>query len=141
MNYCKMAFWENSGVSHEVKVKTALSGGKGGQHINKTHTKVELYWHPAQSFVLDETMRSKVLTHLAHQLSKDGYLRIVCEEERSQLQNKTKAFRKLYTLLAGCFVEQKKRKPSKPSLNSIYKRLESKNHRKLLKQSRRNNYD
>lgn len=45
--YQFISTWENIGVDKEVRIKASLSGGKGGQHVNKVSTKAELYWTPA----------------------------------------------------------------------------------------------
>src|SRR5262245_31025738 len=120
--YDKTDFWENSGILREVKFKASLSGGKGGQHVNKVSTKVELYWKPVDSYILDEESKNKIISKIGSSLNKEGELRIVSEEARSQLQNKRKAIEKFYRLLTSCFKEKKKRKATKPTKASVKKR-------------------
>ena len=79
----------------EVQVRTSRSGGKGGQNVNKVETKVELVWHPATSMLLDEAEKALLLTKLADKLDNDGYLHVVCQVKRTQLENKELAFKKL----------------------------------------------
>lgn len=131
-----LSYWKSSGVLAEVKFKASLSGGKGGQHTNKVSTKIELYWTPSDSYVLTEEQKEKVITRLASKLSKEGELRVLCEEERSQIKNKEKAIQKFCLLLSSCFKEKKKRKATKPSKASIARRLESKKKNQQRKQSR-----
>ncbi|HXA01318.1 MAG TPA: peptide chain release factor-like protein, partial [Cytophagaceae bacterium] len=107
-NYSNPETWRNSQIIKEVKFKASLSGGKGGQNVNKVSTKVELYWTPASSGILSESQKAKVNTKLSNKLSNEGELRLVSEEERSQLRNKEKVSGKFYALLAGCFKEKKK---------------------------------
>jgi ribosome-associated protein len=129
--------WENLGILKELRFKASLSGGKGGQHVNKVSTKIELYWSPSESKILEEEVKQILLTKLAPKLSQEGELRIVCEEERSQLKNKEKAIAKFYALLCACFKVQKKRKATKPTKSSVTKRLESKSKQKDIKSTRR----
>ncbi len=138
--YHKPSTWKTIGIIQEVKFKASLSGGKGGQHVNKTSTKAELYWTPANSSLLDEESIQKIISKLSKDLSNEGELRLVCEEERSQLKNKEKVTEKFYKLLASCFKIKKVRKATKPSKASIAKRLESKTKRKEIKKGRRKEF-
>lgn len=135
--YQKRDTWEALGILKEVRFKASLSGGKGGQNVNKVSTKIELYWSPGESKLLEEEVKAILLTKLAAKLSQEGELRIVCEEERSQLKNKEKAIAKFYALLCACFKVQKKRKATRPTKSSVVKRLESKSKQKDIKSNRR----
>lgn len=135
--YQNINIWEEMGLLREVKFKASLSGGKGGQNVNKVHTKVELYWKPFSSQVLEAEVKEKIISKLNSKLSSEGELRIVCEEERSQLKNKQKAIQKLYSLLSSCFKERKKRKATKPSKASVRKRLDEKSKQKKIKADRK----
>jgi ribosome-associated protein len=136
-DYHKPSTWESLGIIHEVKFKASLSGGKGGQHVNKTSTKVELYWTPANSSILDQESIDKIISKLSKDLSNEGELRLVCEEERSQLKNKEIVIEKFYKLLASCFKIIKKRKPTKIPKSVIAKRLKDKAKRKDIKKGRK----
>ncbi|MDB5257064.1 MAG: yaeJ [Chitinophagaceae bacterium] len=136
-SYQKTATWENLGILKEVRFKASLSGGKGGQNVNKVSTKIELYWTPAESKLIEEEVKEVLLTKLAAKLSQEGELRIVCEEDRSQLKNKEKATEKFYKLITACFKVQKKRKATKPTKSSVTKRLEGKSKQKTIKANRR----
>jgi ribosome-associated protein len=129
--------WETLGILKELRIKASLSGGKGGQNVNKVSTKIELYWSPSESKILEEEVKKILLTKLATKLSQEGELRIVCEEERSQIKNKEKALTKFYALLCACFKIQKKRKATRPTKSSVTKRLESKSKQKDIKSQRR----
>lgn len=60
----KPASWKAIDVLSEVRFKSSLSGGKGGQHANKVSTRMELYWTPANSTVLgEETPLQESLTN------------------------------------------------------------------------------
>jgi ribosome-associated protein len=136
-SYQKTDTWENLGVLKEVRFKASLSGGKGGQNVNKVSTKIELYWIPSESKLMEEDVKQILLTKLASKLSQEGELRVVCEEDRSQLKNKEKAIEKFYKLLTACFKVQKKRTATKPTRSSVRKRLDGKSKQKTIKANRR----
>jgi ribosome-associated protein len=129
--------WRRSQIIKEVKFKASLSGGKGGQNVNKVSTKVELYWIPAASTVLNENQKARVINKLYARLSSEGTLRLVSEEERSQLRNKENVAYKFYNLLAGCFKVKKIRKATRPTKNSNERRLGGKSKKKDIKKNRR----
>lgn len=128
--------WKEIDILSEVRFKASLSGGSGGQNVNKVSTKMELYWTPANSTILDEKTKNRLISKLAKKLNTEGELRIVCDEERSQLLNKVKLIEKFYALLANCFKEPKLRRKSKPTKSSITNRLDEKKVRKEIKKGR-----
>ena len=128
--------WATTDILKEVTFKATLSGGSGGQNVNKVSSKMELYWTPSNSNVLDQEKKDKVLERLSSKLSGTGELRLVCDEERSQFMNKEKLITKFYKLLASCFEEQKPRRPSKPTRSSLANRLGEKKIRKDVKKGR-----
>ena len=128
--------WRDSQIIREVKFKASLSGGKGGQNVNKVSTKMELYWNPSTSEVLSELQKAKVLNKLSNKLSHEGELRLISEEERSQLRNKEKVSEKFYILLASCFKVKKIRRATKPTKSSNEKRLGGKSIKKNIKKNR-----
>jgi ribosome-associated protein len=129
--------WKLSGIIKEAKFKASLSGGKGGQNVNKVSTKVELYWTPAASDVLSENQKLKVFNKLGNRLSKEGVLRLVSEEERSQLRNKSNVTEKFYDLLAACFKVRKIRRKTKPTKGANERRLGGKSKKQDIKKNRR----
>ncbi len=135
--YQKIDTWENLGILREVRFKASLSGGKGGQNVNKVSTKIELYWIPSESKLIEEEVKLILLTKLANKLSQEGELRVVCEEERSQLKNKEIAIEKFYKLITACFKVQKKRTATKPTRSSVTKRLDGKSKQKTIKANRK----
>jgi len=110
----------------ELKFTASRSGGKGGQNVNKVSTKVELHFDYESSALLNDEQKQLVGTKLASFINKEGILKIVSQEERSQLLNKEVCIRKFYLLLERAFRKKKKRIRSKPSRSSKEKRLKSK---------------
>lgn len=105
---------------------TSRSGGAGGQNVNKVSTKVELKFHVDSSLLLTDEEKQLVLRKLKNQITNEGFLQIVCQEERSQLKNKQLCVKKFYELLKKSLTKPKRRKPTKPTFGSVKKRLKSK---------------
>src|SRR5688572_23480096 len=118
----------------EVTLKATTSGGKGGQHVNKVATRVELYFDIPASSLLNEEQKLKLTAKLRHRISGNGVLRITSSEDRSQLGNKEKVQRKFLELIGKSLMESKKRKASAPSSSSIAERLRRK---KLLSEKKK----
>jgi len=121
----------------EVIIKTARSGGKGGQNVNKVETKVALMWNPATSTLFSEEEKERLLPKLASKLDKEGYLHISAQVKRSQLENKLVAFQKLHDLVEKALiikVVRKKTKVPQSVINAVKKekmiRSEKKSNRK-----------
>ncbi len=124
----------------EIRIKASRSSGKGGQNVNKVASKVTLQFHIASSAVFDEVEKAVLLEKLSYRISKEGLLTVTCEEDRSQLMNKRKAFEKMIALLERCFVVQKPRKATKPSKSAVAKRLTNKAKLSEKKQNRRTDH-
>jgi len=110
----------------ELKFTASRSGGKGGQNVNKVSTKVELHFDYLNSALLNDEQKQLIGTKLVSFINKENILKIVSQEERSQLLNKETTIRKFYLLLERAFRKKKKRLKSKPSRSSKEKRLKSK---------------
>lgn len=110
----------------EVTFKTSRSGGKGGQHVNKVSSKVELILNVQNSLLF--TAEEKIILNekLANRLDNEGNLHIVSQEDRSQLLNKQRTVLKLINLLTKSLYVQKKRKATKIPKFVMESRLNSK---------------
>ena len=112
---------------------TSRSGGPGGQCVNKVSTKVELRFHVDSSVLLDEEEKSLIKQRCEKKINNEGFLRIVSQVHRTQLANKETCIEKFYALLLKCLTKPKKRIKSKPSKQSVEKRLETKKRHALIK--------
>ena len=121
----------------ELQFQASRSGGAGGQNVNKVATKVELRFHVASSEQLTEEEKARIQEKLAKRINNEGYLQVVCQEERSQLQNKELCIARFYELLRQALTRQKKRKATKPTRASVRQRLESKKKQAQKKANRR----
>ncbi|WP_367392921.1 alternative ribosome rescue aminoacyl-tRNA hydrolase ArfB [Lewinella sp. LCG006] len=84
---------------HEVTYKATRSSGPGGQHVNKTSTRVELYWNLEESQAVNETERALLRTALENRINREGQLILSASRTRSQLKNKREVTDKFIKLL------------------------------------------
>ena len=121
----------------ELAFRATRSGGPGGQHVNTSSTRIELVWNVAASPSLTPVERERLLAKLAHRLDSDGQLRIVAQEERSQLRNREAAVARFAAMVAQALVVPKVRRATRPTKASKAKRLDTKRHRGAIKRDRR----
>ena len=121
----------------ELGWRFSRSSGPGGQHVNTSDSRVELFWNVAESAVLSEDERMLLLERLARRLV-DGVVTVSASEQRSQLRNRETALVKLADLVAaGLAPDAAPRRPTKPTRGSNRRRLAAKGQRSATKQSRR----
>jgi ribosome-associated protein len=121
----------------ELDYQASRSGGPGGQHVNTSSTRIELWWDVGASPTLSSEQREILLQRLAPRLDSSGRLRLVSSGSRSQFRNREDVTERLQALVAAALAPRKQRKRTKPSRAVKAARLEAKRRRATIKQRRR----
>lgn len=120
----------------ELEITTSRSGGAGGQHVNKTDTRITVRWNVFSTAALTDDQKHRVVTNLKSQLTSDGDLIVHNSTTRSQLQNKELAFKNLAEVVRKALYVPKKRVATKVSKGVKEKRLASKARHSTIKKLR-----
>lgn len=121
----------------DVTFTTARSSGPGGQHVNKTETKVTLIFDLDGTTALDERQKDQVRERLASRVSKSGTLRVSSQRHRSQKANRDATIERFATLLGEALTPQRQRKPTRVPPKAKKLRLEEKRRTAEKKKGRR----
>ena len=121
----------------EVELSYARSGGPGGQHVNKTASKVLLRWNARTSRALSAEDRVLLEKRLASKLTKDGDLLVSSEKHRDQSRNVDDAIERFTLTVRRAIRRPTPRKKTRPSRAARERRLQAKRHRSESKRRRR----
>lgn len=125
----------------ELLMEAITGSGPGGQHVNRSATRIALTWNVAASRALTDEQRTRVMTKLASRLDGTGAIRIVAGESRSQLQNRRAALERLRQLVAHALIVPRVRRKTKPTRGAVEARLQEKKRRSETKRQRRRDDD
>ena len=114
----------------ELAWRFTPSGGPGGQHANRSNTRVELTFDVEASAAFGPIQRERVLRSLG------AVVRVVVDDERSQLRNRDIALDRLRARIAAALVVPKERRATKPSKAAKQRRLDDKKRRSDIKRMR-----
>jgi len=125
----------------ELSARATRSSGAGGQHVNKTASRVQLSWNVRESAALTDEQRARLLRKLSSRISSDGVLAVAVSDTRSQHRNREIAETRLAEVVREALFVAKKRKATRPTKAAREKRLDTKRIHSLQKQQRRTDSD
>ena len=120
----------------ELEWRFDTSGGPGGQHANKSATRVEVRYDLERSEVFDPAMRHHMMDRLGARV-RDGVVAVVVDDSRSQYRNRVTARQRLDAILAESMRSPRVRRATRPSRAAKRRRSEAKRRRSETKRLRR----
>jgi ribosome-associated protein len=115
----------------EIELRFSRSSGPGGQHAQKSDTRVEAIFDAEASASLTDAQKRRVLKQAG------PVLRAIAQDERSQWRNRELAIERLVEALREALRVPRRRRPTKPTRAAVERRLEQKRRRSKVKRQRR----
>lgn len=122
----------------ELSISFARAGGPGGQHVNKTSSKVLLRWNLVASRAFDDEQKARLLAQIPpRHLTDKGEVLLTCAEHRSQHENKAACLARLGMIVREGLKRAKRRIATKPGKGARARKREGKEHQSKKKEGRR----
>jgi ribosome-associated protein len=121
--------------AHELSWTFGPSGGPGGQHANRAHTRAEVRFDAEASGSLSQYQRQRIIDRLG------SVVIVSADDERSQLRNRRLALDRLRQKLAGALRVETPRRPTRPGRGAVERRLDAKRRQAARKRDRRGGFD
>jgi ribosome-associated protein len=128
---------EQEKIVSELTYKAIRSSGAGGQNVNKVSSKVVLTFDLLNSLALSDEEKERAQKKLKSKLTSDGILILNCDEDRSQLKNKSIVTKRFLEIIEKSLVVPKTRKATKVPKSVVEKRLKDKSSVSEIKQNRK----
>jgi ribosome-associated protein len=125
----------------ELEFTASRSSGPGGQHVNKTESRIQVRWNVPDSVAMSDFLKKRVIQALATRLTDGGDLLLASEAHRSQHRNREEVLQRLAALVREALIPPKPRRKTKPTRASKLKRLDDKRRRADVKKGRGKKYD
>jgi ribosome-associated protein len=122
--------------SSELSFRFSRSSGPGGQHVQKSSTRVELLFDVANSPSLTDAQRERIVKRLSGYVDSEGVLHLVSQSERSQVRNREEVVARFQALMRRALKRRRRRKPTRPTAASQERRLRKKKQRGQVKKWR-----
>lgn len=127
--------------THEIEIAASKAGGPGGQHVNKTMSRITVRWNVRNTQIFTPEQKERVLQKLASRLTEEGEIVVHNSESRSQMHNKKMALKNLASLINKALHVPKKRMKTRVSAGAQEARLQEKSHRGNIKKMRQGKFD
>ncbi len=121
---------------HELEERFILTGGPGGQHVNRTESGVQLRFDVGASATLADEVKARLLKLAGRRADRDGVITIEATRFRSQPRNRADARERLAALIEQASRAPRKRIATRPSRAAKKRRVDDKKHRARIKARR-----
>ncbi len=122
--------------AHELEITASRASGSGGQHVNKSNTRITVRWNVLQSHALSDEQKERVMQKLHPHVTHEGDYIVHNSESRSQHINKKHALMHLAQEVRKALFVPKKRMATRVSKSAQQARLQSKAQRSTIKKMR-----